>query len=648
MSRNTAAVLLIALLSILARTSALHAEWLAEGNPVCTAAGDQNEGGLRSAPDGAGGAILVWQDARSGEADLYAQRIDAFGNPLWTYDGVRICGAPNVQMNPHIIPDGLGGAVIAWEDWRNLTAADQRYEIWAQRVAADGSPYWTANGARIYTSPSGRNTGISMATDGANGAIIAWFRRGTADDGPICCERITGAGLKWHANDSECLEIRSSGRRPAAASDGAGGAFVAWGMGGSMSVQRVSPTGTLLWSSDGKSISSAGDNAAIIPDGAGGAIVAWNNNSAIGAGRDIYAQRVNSSGVAQWTAGGIPVYAADGDQYQPRIASNGSNGAFVIWYDGRNNGDIYLASVSAGGNSSAPVPICTLPPTFYDHTIVTDGLGGAYISWYDWRTGYLGIRAQHVNTAGAPQWTPNGLAVYSAYGTERRTPALVSDGISGVIVAWEDARSGDFDIYAKRLTAAGETPVATLLQSFSARYDAAGITIAWTLSEADRDIELSVSRAQEPSRLFETIPAAGISRAGLDFSFVDAGVEPGRSYRYRVAVSDNGGWRILFETSAISTPALPLTLSQNRPNPFNPSTTISFSLPAECAVRLYVYDISGRLVARLVDGKRLGAGMNTVEWNGRGIEGRAVASGVYVYRLVAGKETLSRKMVLMR
>jgi flagellar hook assembly protein FlgD len=65
-------------------------------------------------------------------------------------------------------------------------------------------------------------------------------------------------------------------------------------------------------------------------------------------------------------------------------------------------------------------------------------------------------------------------------------------------------------------------------------------------------------------------------------------------------------------------------------------------------VRLEVYDVSGRLVARLIDGERRAAGLNNVEWNGRDVSGRSSASGIYIYRLTAGKETISRKMVLLR
>jgi len=74
---------------------------------------------------------------------------------------------------------------------------------------------------------------------------------------------------------------------------------------------------------------------------------------------------------------------------------------------------------------------------------------------------------------------------------------------------------------------------------------------------------------------------------------VDRTIEPGTTYRYRVDVADGDGRRPLFETQAISTPAMALTLHQNHPNPFNPTTTIGYYLPDDAAVTLEVYDSSG-------------------------------------------------------
>jgi len=84
------------------------------------------------------------------------------------------------------------------------------------------------------------------------------------------------------------------------------------------------------------------------------------------------------------------------------------------------------------------------------------------------------------------------------------------------------------------------------------------------------------------------------------------------------------------------------------PNPFNPVTRISYYLPIDCQVALEVYDSSGRLIARLLDREIQPKGMQTVEWRGVDSQGRKVSSGVYFYRLTAGKETLTKKMVLLK
>ena len=83
------------------------------------------------------------------------------------------------------------------------------------------------------------------------------------------------------------------------------------------------------------------------------------------------------------------------------------------------------------------------------------------------------------------------------------------------------------------------------------------------------------------------------------------------------------------------------------PNPFNPATTIEFMLAVPGNASLRVYDVSGRLIRSLVDG-RLPAGMHEVMWNGRDENGSMAVSGVYFYRLSAGDIVQTRKMVLLR
>jgi flagellar hook assembly protein FlgD len=94
------------------------------------------------------------------------------------------------------------------------------------------------------------------------------------------------------------------------------------------------------------------------------------------------------------------------------------------------------------------------------------------------------------------------------------------------------------------------------------------------------------------------------------------------------------------------TPTAPLALSA-APNPFNPQTRITFTMPAPGPARLSVYDVAGRRVATLVDGP-VGAGASTVTWRGVADDGRPVASGVYFARLEADGAQVVYKLVITK
>jgi hypothetical protein len=83
-------------------------------------------------------------------------------------------------------------------------------------------------------------------------------------------------------------------------------------------------------------------------------------------------------------------------------------------------------------------------------------------------------------------------------------------------------------------------------------------------------------------------------------------------------------------------------LDQNYPNPFNPSTIINYQLPENATVDLRVFDILGREVATLVSGQ-IKAGYHQVQFNARNL-----ASGMYIYRLQAGKTVITKKLTLIK
>ncbi len=93
--------------------------WPVGGLAVGQGTGHQTEPAL--VPDGSGGVLVTWRDARTDLGDIFVQRLDARGllAPGWPTDGVRLCGAPGRQRLPTIASDGAGGAYIGWRDNRN-------------------------------------------------------------------------------------------------------------------------------------------------------------------------------------------------------------------------------------------------------------------------------------------------------------------------------------------------------------------------------------------------------------------------------------------------------------------------------------------------------------------------------------------------
>ena len=89
-------------------------------------------------------------------------------------------------------------------------------------------------------------------------------------------------------------------------------------------------------------------------------------------------------------------------------------------------------------------------------------------------------------------------------------------------------------------------------------------------------------------------------------------------------------------------------LEQNYPNPFNPTTNIRFELPRDKAVSLTIFDVSGRIVKRLVDNQHLSQGVHEIQWDGTSDAGGQVASGTYLYQLKFGNFAHTKTMVLLK
>lgn len=139
--------------------------------------------------DGDGGAIIAWEDCRVGSAvrDIYAQRVSGSGAAAWTADGVPVAAAAASQYEPRIVPDGRGGAIATWYDYRDYDVLDDGVlhgvDTFAQRLNDLGVAQWTANGTPISTAVL-HQMYPEIVVDHSGGAIIVWedSRTGSAVD----------------------------------------------------------------------------------------------------------------------------------------------------------------------------------------------------------------------------------------------------------------------------------------------------------------------------------------------------------------------------------------------------------------------------------------------------------------------------------
>jgi hypothetical protein len=191
-----------------------------------------------------------------------------------------------------------------------------------------------------------------------------------------------------------------------------------------------------------------------------------------------------------------------------------------------------------------------------------------------------------------------------------------------------------------------EGPVAVAFRSIGARAVDRVVEVTWDVA-ADEEIHgFNVYRQDGDAADLRAIADNGA--VGPDArTFVDTSVQPGATYGYVVGVVTSEGSEIRSAHAMVTARNIALTIEQNVPNPFNPTTSIAYELPEAGNVRLSVYDAQGRFVVDLERGFR-SSGAHTVTWDGRDALGQSVASGVYFYRLTSDERSLTKKLVLLK
>lgn len=732
--------------------------WTSNGIAVATGAPSQGRAHLCS--DGAGGVIVTWQDSRNGAAnyDVFVQRYNSAGTALWTAGGVDLTPVAGNQLGPDITADGAGGAVVIWTD--NRTGI---YGVYVQKINATGAQQWLANG--VLCSDGTHAAGGVIVSDAAGGVWVDFSSTNGNAYSSIYAQHVNVLGSRLFAIGGFAIAQTGFDQNSLqAVPDGSGGQIVVWSDFRTAGIvapaaQHVAPSGAITWGSTGQVLRSnvaqgSYDGPFIVSDNAGGAWVAWDESRAADNSlQDIYVQHCFMSGVTQLTAGGLDICTATGLQSLGTLCTDGEGGVIAAWSDYRSGvaGQGYAQRLNAAGSvqwTGNGLLFEGLASAF-SWTGSADGNGGAIIVVDDDRAGLDQLFAQrldHYGVLGNPSpaisrvkdvpfdqggklvasWTesyldPEPYVGVLDYGVFRAVPGAIAQAWRAHGVALDDAALTSDQTATARLAgrhvldtapmaangyawelvgtvAATHDPapgaaysfiVPTLGDSigagnpytkvriqarngtlrtwysapdsgysvdnippvtpapFTAQYAAGTARLHW---QPNTDADLAGYRVYRGSSASFTPSPASLVAALGDTGYVDAAGAPAF---YKLTAVDAHGNE---SPAALVQPAGTLGvqggnarvffLAAPQPNPARGGATLRYGLARAARVQLALYDAAGRLVRTLADGPRA-AGEQAARWDSRDDSGRVVAPGLYLARLSSGSQTITRRLVVV-
>ena len=645
--------------------------WPTAGLAVSGGSGDQTA--ARMCADGSGGVFVCWQGgvwaAPKIGPDIYAKRITSAGALVtgWPAGGALVCTAQYDQSNPQIVADGAGNAVIAWLDNRCLDSNPSGFPmtpaIYLQKIrGTDGGAMWPGNNSQPSCDPTdgplswladgvrphgalGVDALFSLTTDGAGGAVLAWSRLGPnlAHNTYIRRVKTSGSSVTFEWDPSPYATYPDAPTPHA---------YAAW----APLIQRNGTSGYHL--------------------------VYMDETSDLG---NIVYERLDANG----GGGPITVCSANGRQVPGNMVPDGSGGVVIGWYDERDGGQcIYAQRVLANQQLATCWPtngrliaagVGAVPSSQPRIAMAGDGRGGAALVFP--RGGDLfAMRVQETGSLD-PAYGPGGLPVSTANGYEY-APSVAPIQPGKLITAWGDTRNNSVGVYANEhvyslpaLTSA----VSALDIQARCRHT---ILLNW-LGPNDSPTYGSVTQFDiRSSRLPITntnfdacdqvgfYPANGIP--GYSYCGSIANLTQCSPYYFAIRVQYSCGQSSLATMSpATSTqcsgfecfcgdglalspavdegPGVPLSLSLGRvqPNPVLDRAMIGFDVPANmqgAALRLTLFDVSGRRVRELADGPAV-AGSHELELSVQE-PGSVLRPGTYFLRLAVGREVRTRTILL--
>ena len=433
--------------------------WDTTGVAVCTADGWQRA--PRLTPDGSGGAIIAWEDLRSGsQTAIYAARILPTGILPWRSNGVEVSPPGSGTRRAGLLEDGDGGAFLAW--W---STSNGHSDIFAQRIDKNGALRWINGPLRVCGAP-GDQQWAEMIADGEGGVIIAWHD-GRGNDNDIYAQRITADGtVLWTENGVAVSTATGDQSYPQLASNRNGGAFIAWmdrRTEDDIYMQHVLSDGTLHIPEDVAVC--VEPNRQVAPKvgqfGDDKVVVFWQDYRLGTTTSALYLQIFDDDGQKTYVED-YQVTQSDKSQSGMMLTSDGQRGSLAVWADFRkaeSDGDIYMRRINADGSIIGDFgnAMCDATGTQERPQMINDGFGGAFAVWQDKRNTFdYDLYMNRISAQGTTNYTDwnrhSGMLLHKA-DNNQLSPQVVSSTVGTAIIVWYDGRvlDGQAYIYAQRV-----------------------------------------------------------------------------------------------------------------------------------------------------------------------------------------------------
>jgi hypothetical protein len=251
---------------------------------------------------------------------------------------------------------------------------------------------------------------------------------------------------------------------------------------------------------------------------------------------------------------------------------------------------------------------------------------------------WIGMR----NEGGLAKFDGTNWTVFNTTNSDLTNNWVLSLAVDAVGNKWIGTYGGGLSAYKE----GGILPVE--LSLFTARVVGKNIHLNWETKTETNNYGFEVERSNRQeirSERWERIgfvSGNGNSNSTKNYSFIDANVVIG-NYFYRLKQIDNDGqFEYSYLVSVNNTIIIDFNLEQNFPNPFNPTTTIRFSLPEKAFINLSIYNLMGEKISEIVN-EVVESGSNEVMF-----DASSLASGVYFYELKTPQLTISKKMIVAK